>query len=356
MNNMVYVSTKDGLSITFPGKKSFMVAKDHPHFKEVVESIKSGKATLESIEKLVDLKKEMAKLDFEGVAVTLTEAETLVVTIDGKPVNNLAPALQRRLLAMFDEGDDLRELSYMSFARFLKNLFRNPSYRSVQQLYGFLEANDLPITPNGKFFAYKKVAHDYLDIHSHTFDNSIGKTVEMNRNEVDDNPDRTCSAGLHVCSESYLPHYGSSDLDHVMVCEVDPADVVSIPTDYNNAKMRTCKYVVVDEMPNYFDATLGSYVYGNHKQGWIRETFDKLVNFYKKFFEVDRVEFDSLPDTIVVTPPVIDSFYKEAEDALGAIPQKVKDISYQKESIPTIKALFQWLSKYDTDWVRKTQD
>jgi len=29
---------------------------------------------------------------------------------------------------------------------------------------------------------------------------------------------------------------------------VNPEDVVSIPTDYNDAKMRTCKYVVIEEV------------------------------------------------------------------------------------------------------------
>jgi hypothetical protein len=34
---------------------------------------------------------------------------------------------------------------------------------------------------------------------------------------------------------------------HVLVVEIDPADVVSIPTDCNYQKLRTCKYKVVQE-------------------------------------------------------------------------------------------------------------
>jgi hypothetical protein len=33
-----------------------------------------------------------------------------------------------------------------------------------------------------------------------------------------------------------------------MICKVNPADVVAVPSDYNNAKMRVCKYEVINEV------------------------------------------------------------------------------------------------------------
>jgi hypothetical protein len=33
-----------------------------------------------------------------------------------------------------------------------------------------------------------------------------------------------------------------------MVCKVNPKNVVSIPADYNNSKMRVCEYEVIDEL------------------------------------------------------------------------------------------------------------
>jgi hypothetical protein len=50
---------------------------------------------------------------------------------------------------------------------------------------------------------------------------------------------------LHVCSQSYLGHFGG---DRVIVCKINPKDVVSVPADYNNAKMRVCRYEVVSEL------------------------------------------------------------------------------------------------------------
>jgi hypothetical protein len=110
-----------------------------------------------------------------------------------------------------------------------------------------LEKNALPITPDGHFLAYKKVRNDFLDIHSGTMDNSVGQIVEMERHEVNDNKDETCSTGLHFCGMSYLNHFGGSDSRTVIV-KINPADVVSIPSDYNNAKGRACRYEVIGEL------------------------------------------------------------------------------------------------------------
>ena len=151
-------------------------------------------------------------------------------------------ALSTRMIEMYQDGFPIDPM-----VRFMENLMKNPSKRSVDQVYGFLEKNKLPITEDGHFLAYKKVRTDYLDIYTSTVDNSIGVVVEMDRNLVDDNPESHCSTGLHFCSESYLGGFGGSH-DPVMILKINPADVVSIPTDYNGAKGRCCKYEVVGEV------------------------------------------------------------------------------------------------------------
>ncbi len=138
-----------------------------------------------------------------------------------------------------------QNLDIQPMRKFINNLMQNPSKRSVDELLGFMEACTLPITSDGCFLAYKRVRDDYKDVHSGTFDNSVGKTVEMQRNQVDDNKDQTCSTGLHFCSYNYLSYFGGS---RIVVLKINPADVVSIPSDYNNSKGRCCKYEVVDEL------------------------------------------------------------------------------------------------------------
>jgi hypothetical protein len=147
----------------------------------------------------------------------------------------------RRILDMRREGFDAAPM-----INFLENLMQNPSKRAVDELYGFLEATQLPITEDGCFLAYKKVGEDYKDLYTGQMDNSIGKVVEMPRNGVDEDKDRTCSAGLHFCSLSYLPHYRGG-AGRVLIVKINPKDVVAIPSDYNNAKGRTCRYEVIGE-------------------------------------------------------------------------------------------------------------
>jgi len=155
-----------------------------------------------------------------------------------------APAvLGNKIVKFSNEG-----LPYQPLVRFAERLQKNPSFRAVNELFTFLEKNDHPITENGNFIAYKRVRGSFKDIHSNTMDNSVGNVVEVARNQVDEDSTRTCSHGLHVANWNYAhTQFASSDpaTDVMLEVEVDPADVVAIPVDYNNAKMRVCKYKVL---------------------------------------------------------------------------------------------------------------
>jgi hypothetical protein len=158
--------------------------------------------------------------------------------------------LARKIQRFIDEG-----LPYQPLVKFAENLQNNPSFRAVNELFQFLEKNDHPFTENGKFIAYKRVRSDFKDIHSGTFDNSPGTEVAVPRNQVDENSNQTCSYGLHVANWDYAhTKFGSatSHTDLMLEVEVDPADVVAIPTDYNQSKMRVCKYKVLGVVENEF--------------------------------------------------------------------------------------------------------
>jgi len=163
-----------------------------------------------------------------------------VVSLDGTAIHN---TLTERMLQMHSEGFNIAPM-----AKFLENLMDNPSYRAVNELYTFLEQSDLPITEDGHFIAYKRVASDFTDMYSHTMDNSPGKVVSMPRNQVNEDKNVTCSRGLHFCSRSYLPHYGDVPDSRVVMVKINPRDVVSIPADYNNAKGRCSRYEVIRDL------------------------------------------------------------------------------------------------------------
>jgi hypothetical protein len=171
-----------------------------------------------------------------------------VVTYQGQQLQGYAID---KLLELCTEGFPVEPL-----INFIVRVQGNPSNRAVTDLYQFLERGDLPLLPDGRFIAYKNVGDNYLDLHTGTLSNRVGTVVEMPRNQVDDNPTRTCSHGLHVCSQAYLQHFGGR---HCMAVAVDPADVVSIPVDYGHSKMRVCRYEVLAELAepparkNYWD-------------------------------------------------------------------------------------------------------
>jgi hypothetical protein len=145
-----------------------------------------------------------------------------------------------RTLAHIAEG-----LPVGPLVNYIERLMKNPSHRAIQELLGFLEYGNLPITSDGCFLAYKRVTSNYKDCHSGTIDNNIGQIVSMERRKVDDDCNNTCSYGLHFCSKEYLNSFPGARL---MALKIDPADVVSIPVDYNNTKGRTCRYTVVAEL------------------------------------------------------------------------------------------------------------
>ena len=230
---MSYPFIIQGSNITIViDSKPHTISKTHITYDRVLEAIKAGEWEL--VKEIVD-----------PVKVVLTFGQGNV-SIEGEQLfwkdRPLHSTLATRMVSMLQEG-----FSVGPMANFMENLFNNPSKRSVDELYGFLEKNNLPITPDGHFLAYKRVRENYLDCHSGTMDNSIGKVVEMPRNEVDDERDRTCSTGLHFCSHSYLGHFGG---DRVVIVKINPADVVSIPSDYNDAKGRACRYEVIGEVEN----------------------------------------------------------------------------------------------------------
>lgn len=225
-----------GNSITVViGSKPHTISKSHITFQKVLDAIKAQDWDL--VKDIIEPVKVVLNYGKGNVSV---QGEELFWK--GKPMHN---ALTSRMIAMLQDGFPVEPL-----VNFMENLMTNPSKRAVTELYGFLEKNSLPITPDGHFLAYKKVRNDYLDIHSGTMDNSVGSVVEMERNEVDDNKDQTCSTGLHFCSQDYLPHFGNGYDSRVVILKINPADVVSIPSDYNNAKGRACRYEVVGEIGN----------------------------------------------------------------------------------------------------------
>lgn len=156
----------------------------------------------------------------------------------GDPIHS---TIAKRVISFIEHGLDCVHLF-----KFILKLNMNPSKRAVDELYTFLEHRALPVTDNGNFLAYKAVRTDYTDKYTGKFLNTIDSVLEMPRNKVDDNKENGCSYGFHAGSVDYAKDFMNAD-GHLMIVEINPADVVSIPTDCQYQKLRTCKYKVVGE-------------------------------------------------------------------------------------------------------------
>lgn len=209
--------------------------KEHPSFAKVVDAVRKNDFTGALA---FDVKTSINNFASENDDLVFVKDSIVWYNFNGTPIP-LHNAMTTRVVAMINEGFDAKPL-----VAFMNNLLKNSSKVAVDELYLFLEATQLPITSDGHFIAYKMVNDDYTSIHDGKFKNDVGTVVEMPRNMVDDNRERTCSQGLHFCSKEYLPHYGRAEGTRLLLVKINPADVVSIPSDYNNAKGRASKYLI----------------------------------------------------------------------------------------------------------------
>ena len=233
VDKISYVRNDNNNITMFINGEMEVINSEHPNFKRIIKCLESEKWS--EVLPLIDVRKGIASLVYKQL-----EFKNDTLYHNGKELDG---ALVDFIIKMVHSG----EKDVQPFMRFLHKLLKNPSKRAQKELYKFLAFGGIPINERGNILTYKRIRRDWTDIHSGKFDNSVGRTVSMERSQVDDRSDVTCSHGLHVCSYKYLSSFSG---DRTVVCEVNPADVVSIPDDYHNAKMRCCKYTVLKEVKN----------------------------------------------------------------------------------------------------------
>jgi len=228
MKTPAFILTENSLTVSVEGK-TYTINSGHPSWKQAIESLK--RKDYQALKDLVSVQK--AFCSFTGDKVKIVDNQ---VFFNGEPINSY---LSEKILSFMEKG-----LPHESLIKFLERLMANPSRRAVTELYSFLRHKSLPITDDGTFLAYKSVRSDYTDHHTGNFNNSIGNALEMTRNNVCDDHSQGCSIGFHAGSLEYASSFGGAD-SVLLIVEIDPADVVSVPSDCECQKLRTCKYKVV---------------------------------------------------------------------------------------------------------------
>ena len=225
-----HILTQKSLTVVIDGKAHTM-ASEHPAWEQAKQALSDE--DWGRLEKLFDVQSAVQDyLDDEAEI----EVKDGAVSYKGEVVHN---QVVDRILEFMRQ-----DLPYQPLVRFLGKLMENPSRRATDELYAFLEHKNMPLTPEGNFLAYKGVDNDFKDRYTGKFDNSVGSTLEMRRNGVCDDANIGCSNGFHAGSYDYAKGYASGG-GNLMVVEIDPSDVVSVPLDCDCQKLRTSKYKVV---------------------------------------------------------------------------------------------------------------
>lgn len=185
--------------------------------------------------------------------------------LDGDPVDDaLGVHIVKVLNEHWDEGGDLTA-HVKPLIKLLENIAQNPSQHSRQQLYNYVKRHHLTTTDEGYLVLYKYVyratsgstdsSKPYQSGNSGPaivngvpvngyVGQDIGDVVEMPRSQVTDDPNTACASGLHVGAWAYVGHNGHVRLE----IYVHPRDVVSVPRDASEQKIRVCRYRVVREI------------------------------------------------------------------------------------------------------------
>lgn len=219
---MNYIITNGSLIVNISGN-TYTLNRDNGKFDQAIKFIKAKQ--YKKLEDFLNTKKRLNVAGFELVDNQILYKKEA-----------LPDSLSSRVIEFLNN-----ELPFAPLLKFFVKLKENPSFNSREMLYKFLEHNGHPITSEGNFIAYRGVTDDFKDKHTGKFDNRVGRVCQVKRTEVDDNPNNTCSKGLHVACYGYAKDFASVVVD----VEVNPKDVVAVPTDYNGTKMRVCRFKVV---------------------------------------------------------------------------------------------------------------
>lgn len=237
-NNTITVLVNEDGSI-----KPIPVTSEHPKWTEILEAW--TKQDFESLLDLMSMKKIVERFSNGDLIVSDSGVFYKEIQLVGVDVD--------RIMAFLRSGDP-----YQPIANYMVRKLKNPSKRAINEMYNFLEHKQMPLTPNGTILAYKGVLPDFFSVSSGKepllqgrrneagqIFNGVGETIEMSRADVDDDFRRGCSGGLHAGSLDYARDWARSHKGVIIVIEIDPPDVVSVPEDCQCKKLRCAKYKVI---------------------------------------------------------------------------------------------------------------
>jgi transcriptional regulator with XRE-family HTH domain len=267
---LAHVIQPSYIKVVLATGEDFSLAKDHPCFEKLKKALEAQRWS--AVPGLVDLARSFYDQSFGKITIIAGR-----ITYKGKPVH---ASLARATKSQIDTGGNI-----MPLMQFMDNLYQNPSQDSINELYDFMTRHGITITDDGHFVAYKAVTDNFMDCHTKTINNSPGQVIRMPRERVDGNRRNECSNGLHACAHSYLRSFTGQKVVEV---KINPRDVVSVPMDYNCAKMRVAGY----EVTRLLGAkdSLNNTPHADLKPHTVRELYAERKDLLKALLEVPTIK------------------------------------------------------------------
>lgn len=238
-------SESDEVNLTaFIDGQMYSATDSHPNFERIEQMCRQGDESVVALFDISGTAQERFRRLSERVSVSNGK-----IYLDGEEVDN---SLTQQVVRFINEGVD----DFGPLVLFFEKVQNNPNPHSREQLYRWLADRDFTINADGNIIAYKgvrKTGEDqYESIHHGTaivdglkqngaIPNQIGSVIEMPRSDVQHDPSRGCHTGLHAGTWNYASGFAEGA---VLTVEINPRDVVSVPTDCEDQKMRVCRYTV----------------------------------------------------------------------------------------------------------------
>ncbi len=254
------IVTDDGeeTSVTaFVDGRTLVATKEHTTFDDIIKNLRLGADEAQVLE-LFDAGVAInARFNKVSERVSIRNG---FVFFDNMKQNSV---LSSAILTFFASGQE----DFMALVNFMEKIEMNPNPHSREHLFRWLKVGRFGITPEGDIIAYKAVnratgmnamdASQFESIHNGPaivdgypvngkVPNKPGTIIEMARDDVTFDPSITCSQGLHVADWSYAKEQMSGT--YMLRVLVNPRDVVSVPNDHYDKKMRVCRYKVLDSV------------------------------------------------------------------------------------------------------------
>ena len=317
---------KSSLTIILGDGTIKSIGQDHPGFASIVAQLDTDPKADDVIRGLLDPANLIfAKTSKVSERITLAGGTLL---FDGDAVDG---PLADFIVNIAQNSDNTA--SYEAWIKFMENLANNPSQESKEHLFAFMTTHGLTVNNDGHIILYKGVRSDGTSIHAGygivdgkamdgNLPNEVGSTLEFPRSKVNANRGIGCATGLHAGTFEYASAFSQGRL---LTVAINPRDVVSVPSDHSNSKVRVSRYVVVEV--NDKDEAYNTPVW-NAAEDEGDGDFEDEDDTIDEFFTDDEFEDDTDEDTEdtaeASAPAVTDEFEAKVQVALTKIPSVIK--------------------------------